>query len=90
MSDATLRKMLRMIDVTKALRVSRGTIYNWVQAGTFPQPVPMGDNTVAFYEDEVVAWQKKRERQPAAPIAEKPPIKRRGGSAPRPQARQSR
>ena len=31
-----------------------------VRAGEFPQPVRLGTNSVAFVEDEVVAWQEAR------------------------------
>ena len=31
-----------------------------VRAGEFPQPVRLGPNSVAFVEDEVLAWMKER------------------------------
>ena len=31
-----------------------------VRAGEFPQPIQLGPNSVAFVEDEVLAWQKAR------------------------------
>lgn len=64
---ATLRPMIRMRRLVQLLGVSRGTIYNWIETNAFPPPINMGDNTMAFYEDEVAEWQKKKEAQSSAP-----------------------
>jgi prophage regulatory protein len=66
MSEAAMRNMVRLNPLAKRLGVSRGTIYNWMAAGHFPQPVNLGDTAMAFYEDEIAEWQKERERQSLA------------------------
>jgi len=67
MSEATaMRPMIRMKVLEKNLGVDRSTIYRWMEAGQFPRPVNVGNHAVAFYEDEVLAWQQERERQSTA------------------------
>ena len=33
------------------------TIYRWMKAGTFPQPVRVGKRRVAWRESDIAAWQ---------------------------------
>ena len=81
----TLRPMIRMKVLLPMIGVSRSTLYEWMEAGTFPRPVNIGDHAVAFYEDEVLAWQKKREEQSLAPPRDRlvKPLKPRVGFRPR-------
>jgi len=67
MSEAAMRNMVRMNDLLQRLGIGRRTIYDWMEAGTFPRPVNIGGKAVAFYEDEIAAWQKEREEQSLAP-----------------------
>lgn len=66
MSD-TVRSMIRINDILRRLGIARSTLYEWVEAGEFPRPVNIGGMIVAFYEDEIAAWQKEREEQSLAP-----------------------
>jgi prophage regulatory protein len=70
MNDAaapTLRKMIRLDTIVETIGVARSTIYRWMERDQFPKPVNLGDRVISFYEDEVLAWQKKREEQSTAP-----------------------
>jgi len=62
-----LRPMIRMQEIVKIIRVHRSTIYRWMERDQFPRPINLGDGVIAFYEDEVIAWQKNREAQSVAP-----------------------
>jgi prophage regulatory protein len=62
-----IRPMIRMKSLARLIGVDRATIYRWMKAGTFPQPVNVGEHAMSFYEDEVIEWQKQREEQSLAP-----------------------
>lgn len=49
-------KMLRMRHVVEYTGVSRCTIYRWMNAGTFPRSIRLGEQSVAWLEAEVDAW----------------------------------
>ena len=36
--------------------LSRSTIYEQIQAGTFPKPIRLGPKAVGWLESEVLAW----------------------------------
>jgi prophage regulatory protein len=38
------------------IRYSRAHLYRLIKAGSFPQPVRLGEARVAFVRDEIVAW----------------------------------
>jgi len=42
--------------VSALVPVSKATIYNWMKAGTFPQQVVIGPNTVAWRITDIRAW----------------------------------
>ena len=49
--------LLRLRDVQQILRVSRTTIYVWLQRDpSFPRPVRLAGNTLAWRFAEVKAW----------------------------------
>jgi prophage regulatory protein len=52
-----LRPMLSMKQVLKIVPVSRSTLARMVDAGRFPKPFPLSEVRVAWFEDEVIAWQ---------------------------------
>jgi predicted DNA-binding transcriptional regulator AlpA len=54
--DAKPRRLLRNADLDKRGIMSRVNRWRGVKAGTFPAPVEIGPNSVAWYEDEVDAW----------------------------------
>jgi prophage regulatory protein len=57
------RKMLSMKQVLDLIPVTRQTLWRWyTKDGTFPKPVPIGGKRVAWYADEVEAWQRDQVR----------------------------
>ncbi|MFZ2080895.1 MAG: AlpA family phage regulatory protein [Xanthobacteraceae bacterium] len=56
-----LRRMLSEKQILDRIPSARSTLQDWVDDGLFPKPVQIGPNRKAWYEDEVVAWQKRRE-----------------------------
>jgi prophage regulatory protein len=54
--------MLRRPAVEKKTGLSYPTIYRKMQAGTFPLPVQLGPNSVAWIEAEVDDWNASRPR----------------------------
>jgi len=52
--------MLREKEVLAILQVGRKTLQRWVAAKTFPAPVGLSARRIAWYADEVAAWQKTR------------------------------
>jgi len=65
MSEA-MRRMIRIKELLPMIGIKRRTLYDWMEAGEFPRPVNISGHAVAFYEDEIAAWQKERERQSLA------------------------
>ncbi|HDZ07746.1 helix-turn-helix transcriptional regulator [Pseudohongiella sp.] len=57
MNQSTPIHLLRMPDVTKRMGVSKATIYNMINEGTFPPPVKLGERTSVFPEHEVAKLQ---------------------------------
>lgn len=44
------RMLLRLPEVKAVTGLSRSTIYSWISAGRFPQPIKLGLRTVALGE----------------------------------------
>ena len=49
-------RLLRRPDVERKTGKSRAAIYEAIRAGTFPSPVPIGANSVAWLEEEIDRW----------------------------------
>ncbi|WP_110601529.1 helix-turn-helix transcriptional regulator [Salinicola lusitanus] len=49
-------RLLRRRDVELKTGKSRSAIYAGVSNGTFPAPLPIGDKSVAWLEEEVDSW----------------------------------
>lgn len=49
-------RLLRRRDVEQKTGKSRAAIYADIRAGTFPEPVPIGVNSVAWLEAEIDQW----------------------------------
>jgi len=52
------RPMLVLAQVLKIVPVGRTTLHRMERDGRFPPSYPISANRRAWYEDEVVAWQK--------------------------------
>jgi prophage regulatory protein len=51
-----LPKILRRPAVEASTGLSRSTIYQHMQAGTFPKPIRLGAKAVGWIESEILAW----------------------------------
>ncbi len=49
-------KIYRIDDLVLLLSLSERTIYNYVDAGTFPRPVMLGPRARGWRADEVQRW----------------------------------
>ncbi len=61
MSDILYRRP----DVERITGLSRSTLYAWMKAGDFPQPVKLGARLVAWRERDVAEWLETRETKAA-------------------------
>jgi prophage regulatory protein len=61
-------RLLRLNEVKQRTGLSKSSIYNQINDGTFPQPVLIGARAVAWVEDEIQEWINTRiaERRKAA------------------------
>jgi prophage regulatory protein len=55
------KKFLRLPTVIEMVGMKRATIYKWIKAGTFPEPVQLGLRSVAWDQDKIAEWQANRE-----------------------------
>lgn len=51
-----LSPLMRKKEVLAMTQFSNATLYNYIKAGTFPSPVPMGPRMVVWKRGEVQAW----------------------------------
>ena len=49
-------RILRLKDVIEKTGLARSTIYKYVEAGTFPKPIPLGGRSVGWVDSEVHEW----------------------------------
>lgn len=63
MTDVTPDQILRLDDVLRATGLSEPTIYRFMDAGTFPRPIPLGERAKGWLSREVAAWQRARVAQ---------------------------
>lgn len=54
--DRRTDRLIRMAEVKHRTGLSRATIYRREAAGTFPQKVRLGSNSVAWYESDIDQW----------------------------------
>jgi predicted DNA-binding transcriptional regulator AlpA len=43
-------------DIEELFKVSRATIYRWVNSGHFPKPIHLGANMVRWKVSDIEAW----------------------------------
>ena len=48
--------ILRRKQVESRTGLSRSTIYQYIQDGLFPKPVPLGPRAVGWLESDISAW----------------------------------
>ena len=56
------RRLLRLPAVLERTGLGRSALYALMKAGTFPRPLRIGARAVAWLEDEVDEWIRKRPR----------------------------
>jgi len=49
-------RIYRLSDVMQRTGVSRSTIYNWIDTGTFPAPKRLGQRILVWSEADVESW----------------------------------
>jgi prophage regulatory protein len=54
------RRILRIAEVEIMTGKARTQIYDEIQKGIFPQPVPLGERAVGWLSDEIAGWQEAR------------------------------
>lgn len=60
MSASNPKTFLRLKEVARRTSYSRSRIYELVQLGTFPAPIPLGGRAIAWLEDEICQWMDQR------------------------------
>ena len=50
----------RVNDLTKILSVSRASIYNWLNKGTFPKPIKISDRVNVWSKSDIEDWVSSR------------------------------
>ena len=49
-------QLLRLRQVQMRVPLSRSTIYQAIADGTFPKPIPIGPNSVAWLDSDIDSW----------------------------------
>jgi prophage regulatory protein len=52
----TTKRLMRMSEVIRTTGLSRSSIYDRMNAGSFPQSCSLGCRSVAWVESEVLQW----------------------------------
>lgn len=66
------RRLLRASEVYSRTALSRASIWRMVKAATFPKPVTLGYNRIAWLESDVDAWIELQLSNPSVKRAPKP------------------
>jgi prophage regulatory protein len=59
-------RFLSMKQVLERVGLSRTTLYERMNAGAFPQSVPLGPKRIAFVESQVDAWMQAQIEAPSS------------------------
>jgi prophage regulatory protein len=54
-------RFLKRTEVESRTRLSRSTIYAWMDKGEFPRPVALGARLVGWRESDIEAWMASRQ-----------------------------
>lgn len=65
-------KYLRIKQVTERTGLSRATIYNMMNDGTFPNKTALGERAVAWLESEIIQWMETRKTVEKTGLEAKP------------------
>ena len=58
-----MSKIHRIKSVMGYTGLPRSTIYAYMKAGTFPQRVKLGERSVGWLEEDLLAWRQERQVQ---------------------------
>jgi len=50
------QNFLNMKDVQSITGKSRSTLYRWINNGSFPEPINIGENSIAWPAESISAW----------------------------------
>ena len=56
MSQIVSPRIIRLSEVIYRTGLSRSSIYNFINAGTFPARIKLGERSIGFNEADVSAW----------------------------------
>lgn len=59
-TEKTELRILRRKQVEARIGLSRSTIYDGINAGTFPKPISLGTQSVGWIEAEIDQWIRER------------------------------
>lgn len=51
-----VNKIVRLKQAISATGLSRSSIYLYINAGTFPKPIKLGERSIGFLESELNEW----------------------------------
>lgn len=51
-----MKKIIRRKDVQELTSLPKSTLYLYIRLGKFPRPVKLGERSVGWFEDDVIAW----------------------------------
>ena len=54
------KKYLRLPAVLEQVGLKRATVYKYMKAGTFPEPMQLGERAVAWDAEAIAEWQAAR------------------------------
>lgn len=55
-------KILRIARVSERTGLPKSTIYQYIREGRFPKPIPLGQRSVGWKEEEINDWINSRQR----------------------------
>tara|TARA_R100001377_G_scaffold11634_1_gene5815 strand:+ start:1534 stop:1758 length:225 start_codon:yes stop_codon:yes gene_type:complete len=72
MTSPSEERLLKIAELTEWLGISHSTIYKWVNDGSFPKPLVLGDtgaknSSTRWIEAEIVEWLATRPRSKVTP-----------------------
>ena len=63
MSDAI--QMLNLVEVTERLKITRTTVYRWMESGKFPKPIKLSETTNRWLLSDIERWIVERSKEAA-------------------------
>lgn len=54
-------KFYRIKQLVEMLNVSKSSIWSWLSAGKFPNPIKIGNNTTVWRSSDIESWIKQHE-----------------------------